>query len=54
MGQVKRSVMIDAPVEEVFALMTDTERFGDWVFGFTELTEGPQHARLRMPPSAGR
>jgi uncharacterized membrane protein len=41
MGQVKRSVVIDAPVEEVFALMTDTERFGDWVFGFTELTEGP-------------
>jgi uncharacterized protein YndB with AHSA1/START domain len=41
MGQIKRSVMIDAPVEEVFKLMTDTKRFGDWVFGFTELTEGP-------------
>lgn len=42
MGQIRRTVMIDAPVEEVFALMTDTERFGDWVFGFTELTEGPR------------
>jgi uncharacterized protein YndB with AHSA1/START domain len=41
MGQIKRSVMIDSPVEEVFRLMTDTTRFGDWVFGFSELTEGP-------------
>jgi uncharacterized membrane protein len=41
MGQVKRSVVIDAPVDEVFGLITDTRRFGDWVFGFVGLEEGP-------------
>ena len=41
MGQVKRSVMIDAPKEAVFGLITDTTRFGDWVFGFAGLDEGP-------------
>ena len=41
MGQIKRSVMIDAPIDEVFALITDTQRFGDWVFGFAGLEEGP-------------
>src|SRR4051812_12458730 len=41
MGQVKRSVVIDAPVEEVFGLLTDTKRFGDWVFGFAGLDDGP-------------
>ena len=42
MGLVQRSVMIDAPVEQVFGLMTDTTRFGEWVFGFAGLDEGPQ------------
>jgi uncharacterized membrane protein len=42
MGQVKRSVVIDAPVEEVFGLLTDTKRFGDWVFGFAGLEDGPE------------
>jgi uncharacterized protein YndB with AHSA1/START domain len=41
MGQVKRSVVIDASVEEVFGLMTDTKRFGEWVFGFAGLDDGP-------------
>lgn len=41
MGQIKRSVMIDAPIGEVFGLLTDTQRFGDWVFGFAGLLEGP-------------
>jgi uncharacterized protein YndB with AHSA1/START domain len=42
MGQVKRSVVIDAPVEEVFGLLTDTKRFGEWVFGFAGLDDGPE------------
>ena len=41
MGLVQRSVMIDAPVDKVFGLMTDTTRFGEWVFGFAGLDEGP-------------
>lgn len=41
MGQVKKSVTIDAPVEDVFALMADTTRFGEWVFGFAGLDDGP-------------
>ena len=41
MGQIKRTVMIDAPAAEVFALMTDTRRFGEWVFGFAGLDSGP-------------
>ena len=41
MGQVKRSVVIEASVDEVFGLMTDTRRFKDWAFGFTKLDEGP-------------
>ncbi len=42
MGQIRKSVTIDAPAEAVFALMTDTTRFGDWVFGFAGLDEGPE------------
>lgn len=41
MGLVQRSVVIEAPVEEVFGLMTDTSRFDAWVFGFAGLEEGP-------------
>ncbi|HEY8599327.1 MAG TPA: SRPBCC family protein [Thermomicrobiales bacterium] len=41
MGLVQRSVVIEAPVEEVFGLMTDTSRFDTWVFGFAGLDEGP-------------
>ena len=44
MGHIQRSVVINAPVEEVFDLLTDTTRYGDWVFGFAGLDEGP--ARL--------
>ena len=42
MGLVQRSVVIEAPVEQVFDLMTDTTRFGEWVFGFAGLDEGPE------------
>lgn len=42
MGLVQRSVVIDAPTDKVFALMTDTARFGEWVFGFAGLDEGPE------------
>lgn len=41
MGHVQRSVVINAAPEEVFGLMTDTRRYGDWVFGFAGLDEGP-------------
>ncbi len=41
MGLVQRSVVIDAEMEQVFGLMTDTTRFGEWVFGFAGLDEGP-------------
>ncbi len=41
MGQVQRSVVINAPAEEVFDLMTDTTRYGEWVFGFAGLDTGP-------------
>ncbi len=51
MGLVQHSVVIEAPVEEVFALMTDTSRFGEWAFGFAGLEEGPtqltQDAKFR-------
>ena len=41
MGHIQRSVVINAPAEGVFALMTDTGRYGEWVFGFAGLDEGP-------------
>lgn len=41
MGHIQRSVVINAPAEEVFALMADTRRYGEWVFGFAGLDEGP-------------
>lgn len=42
MGQIRRSVVIEAPADEVFGLMTDTRRFGDWIFGFVGLDDGPE------------
>lgn len=42
MGHVQRSVVINAPAEEVFALMADTRRFDRWVYGFKGLDEGPE------------
>ena len=41
MGHVQRSVVINAPAEEVFALLTDTGRYGEWVPGWAGLDEGP-------------
>ena len=41
MGHVQRSVVINAPTEEVFKLLTDTRRYGEWVSGFAGLDEGP-------------
>lgn len=45
MGHIQRSVVIAAPAEEVFDLITDTGRYGEWVFGFAGLDAGP--AKLR-------
>lgn len=42
MGRVQRSVVINAPAEEVFALMADSRRFDRWVYGFKGLDEGPE------------
>lgn len=41
MGHVQRSVVINAPAEEVFNLLVDTTRYEQWVFGFAGLDEGP-------------
>jgi uncharacterized protein YndB with AHSA1/START domain len=41
MGHIQRSVVINAAPEEVFALLADTGRFGEWVAGFVRLDEGP-------------
>lgn len=42
MGHIQRSVVINAPAEDVFALMTDTGRYGEWVHHFAGLDEGPE------------
>ena len=42
MTVVQRSVVISAQPDDVFALLTDTTRFGEWVFGFAGLIEGPE------------
>jgi uncharacterized protein YndB with AHSA1/START domain len=42
MAVVQRSVVISAQPADVFALMTDTTRFEEWVFGFAGLLEGPE------------
>ena len=41
MGHVQRSVVINAPAEEVFRLMTEASRYGEWVPGWAGLDEGP-------------
>lgn len=41
MGYVQRSVIVNAPAEEVFDLMIDTGRYGEWVFGFAGLDDVP-------------
>lgn len=46
MGQIQRSVVIQATPEEVFALLTDTGRFGEWVAGYGGLVSGPERAGL--------
>jgi hypothetical protein len=42
MGHIQRSVVINASAEDVFALMTDTGRYGEWVYHFAGLDEGPE------------
>lgn len=44
MGHIQRSVVINTAPGEVFDLLADTGRFGEWVAGFAGLDEGP--ARL--------
>lgn len=42
MGQLVRSVMVDASQGEVFALLAAPKRFGEWVAGFAGLDDGPE------------
>lgn len=42
MGHIQRSVVINAPAEDVFALMADTGRYGEWVYNFAGLDEEPK------------
>jgi uncharacterized membrane protein len=42
MGHIQRTVVINAPAEDVFALMADTGRYGEWVYHFAGLDEGPE------------
>lgn len=40
-GHIQRSVLINAPVEEVYKLLVTPGRYGEWVAGFAGLDEGP-------------
>lgn len=44
MAHVERSVVIHAPPEQVYDLLLDTTRFGEWVAGYGGLIEGPEQA----------
>jgi len=41
MGHVQRSVVVNAPPEEVFGLQVDTDRYGEWVDHFAGLDGEP-------------
>ncbi len=44
MSEIKESVEIDRPPEEVFAYLDDVERHGEWqhdIVGVERVTEGP-------------
>ena len=54
-GVERASIMIDAPIEVVWSVFTDVERWPEWASSFTsvELVDGPMRlgakARIRQP-----